>query len=233
MKIFISGMIIAWLMIIMVIVFALFFGKILTSFIQKAKKYVSIIVFMLSAIGLTFFYSLVAMITSNNLFNALLCAFFLVMSWIAENALYNRIVDDEDFMNLADKNVLNMLALGCMAGSSIICMIKLGDFEYGILFSMAISVFAGEYISVEDIYLNKSPAEVWDNTKSKFRDSHKSVLVTGILIDVFFLELLIFDEFANKLNYYIDRFGQGLAVGILTALLIFILVMVWLDKNKK
>lgn len=232
MKIFILGIIIAWMMIVFVIVSALIFGKMLCAFIQKAKKYVSILVFLLSAIGLTFFYSLVAMSTSSNLLNAIFCAIFLVLSWMAENALYKRIADGEEIMNLADKNVSNFLALVCMAGSGVVCGVKLENVEYVILFSMAISVFVGEYISVEDIYSNKSFAIVLSNTKSKFRHAHKSVWIIGIIINILFLVLLIFDEIANKLNYYIDKFGQGLAVGILSALLIFILVMVCVEKRK-
>lgn len=232
MKIFLFGFILAWIMIALAIVPALIFGKALSVFIQKAKEYVSICVFLLSAIGLTFFYSLVAISTSSNLLNAILGVIFLILSWMAENALYKIIADGEEFMNLSDKNVSNFLALVCMAGSSVVCGIKLGSVEYIILFSMAISVFVGEYISIEDIYSNMSFATILSNIKSKFQCAHKKVWIIGIIINIFFLILLIFDEIANKLNKFIDRFGQGVVVGILSSLLVFILVMVGMEKKK-
>lgn len=208
-------------------------------FFKNAKIVGCTIVFTLLSFVFTLFYSMVAMVSSNAMTNALLCTILLIFSWFIVEKMYQKIsgegVDSEDkgkiVLTKEDKNVCNLWALLGVIVSSILLYLQNQSSEYFILVSIAISIWIGAYIPISEIYKGRKVKTIAIIVAKEFKTKKTIVWITAILCVLFIVFLVLENNVAEKLNTLLEEVGKGIVCGSLVMILV---LMLWgVIKKKK
>lgn len=194
---------------------------------NNAKVVGGTIIFTLLSFVFALLYSMVAIVSSNIVINALLCAVFLVFSWFIVEKMYQLIsgegtdIKDENkkILTKKDKNLCNLAALIAMLVSSIMLYIKNENIDYIILMSIAISIWIGAYIPISEIYQGTGLKNIVGIVAEEFKSEKATVWVTAGLSLLFILFFVSGNAVAQKLNLVIEEIGKGMAIGSLVMIL--------------
>lgn len=199
----------------------------LSKVVINVKIVISAIMFNLFSYIFTLMYSLVAIITGNIMFNAVLCAVFLVFSWFLVNKLYqlmtgeNGSEDDENRILLKeDKNICNLFSLIGVICSSIVLSYDNKSFEYFTLISIVVSIWIGAYIPISEIYKGTPVRVVLLEVLKEFSSKNKVVWISSIVCVVILAVFASNSNISLKLHTLIEIFGSGIAVGSIVLILL-------------
>ena len=214
-------------------------SKWLSKILVGAKTVVCAVEFTLVCFLLTLSYLIVLMVTENITMNSLLCAVFLVFSWFIEEKLYQLLAGanghENEQLKILTKEDKNLCALFALVGaifSGMVLYHESRNSEYFILISVAISIWIGTYVPVEEVYNGTPVKKIVCTIKENFMSKKRSVWITTLITVVIVSLLVSRNEVCIKIRkMIIDEFAKGVTFGSL--LLIIILIIVALSKKKK
>lgn len=218
-------------------------GKLLNrmcAVVSKGKTTLCAAVFTLLSFAFTLLYIMIAIVTENSFFNALMCAIFLVFSWFMAEGFYRLIAEEKanideklKVLSKEDKNVCNLLALIGVIISSAALYYEERNLEYVSLISAAISIWMGTYIPISEIYKGTPVRELLSAIVREFKCEKKSVWTSSVLCSGIVTMLVLKNEITIKINSIIKEFGVGVAIGTWSLILILIIAEFCRSRKKK
>lgn len=210
----------------------------LTKAVINFKIFMSAVMFTLFSYIFTLIYSLVAILTENIMFNAALCAAFLVFSWFMVEKLYQLMTgengrkDEENkILSKEDKNICNLISLISVICSSIVLCYENKSTEYFMLISITVSIWIGAYIPISEIYKGTPARAVFLDVLKEFSSKKKVVWISSISCIVILAVLASNSNISLKLHTLIEKFGNGIAVG--SIVLILLMAILGFCKKRK